>query len=52
MTHILPQEIIRRKRDGEALSAAEIEAFVAGIGADRVTHAQVSAFAMRFSSAA
>ena len=28
---MLPQEIIRRKRDGEALSAAEIEGFIAGL---------------------
>ena len=43
---LLPQEIIRRKRDGAALSAAEIESFVQGLVAGSVTHAQVAAFAM------
>ncbi|PRH85268.1 thymidine phosphorylase [Labrys okinawensis] len=43
---LLPQEIIRKKRDGAALSAAEIESFVQGLVAGSVTHAQVAAFAM------
>jgi len=43
---VLPQEIIRRKRDGATLSDGEIEAFVAGLVAETVTHAQVAAFAM------
>jgi len=43
---MLPQEIIRRKRDGEALSAPEIAAFVAGLTDGSFTDAQVSAFAM------
>ena len=43
---ILPQEIIRRKRDGATLAPAEIEAFVQGLVAGSVTHAQVAAFAM------
>ncbi|MDQ0472421.1 thymidine phosphorylase [Labrys wisconsinensis] len=43
---VLPQEIIRRKRDGEALSEEEIGAFVAGLVSGAVTHAQVAAFAM------
>ncbi|WP_454815735.1 thymidine phosphorylase [Labrys neptuniae] len=43
---LLPQEIIRKKRDGAALSAAEIESFVQGVVAGSVTHAQVAAFAM------
>jgi thymidine phosphorylase len=43
---ILPQEIIRRKRDGAALAPAEIEAFVQGLVAGSVTHPQVAAFAM------
>lgn len=42
----LPQEIIRAKRDGGALVAAEIEAFVAGIVSGAVTEAQLGAFAM------
>lgn len=46
MSTLLPQEIIRRKRDGGVLSDAEIEDFVAGIGAGTVTHAQVAAFTM------
>ncbi|MDW8340194.1 MAG: thymidine phosphorylase [Geminicoccaceae bacterium] len=43
---MIPQEIIRKKRDGHALSAAEIEAFVAGIVDGRVVDAQLGAFAM------
>ena len=34
-TMILPQEIIRSKRDGEALSAGEIGEFIAGLSAAR-----------------
>lgn len=42
----LPQETIRRKRDGEALPADEITAFVDGIAQGRVGEAQMAAFAM------
>jgi thymidine phosphorylase len=41
-----PQEIIRRKRDGEPLSAADIDAFVTGIVTGAVGEAQMAAFAM------
>ena len=43
---ILPQELIRRKRDGGALEAHEIEWFVRGITDGAVSDAQVGAFAM------
>ncbi len=43
---VLPQEIIRRKRDGAALSAEEVEAFVAGIADNSLGEGQVAAFAM------
>ena len=46
---MLPQEIIRTKRDGGALSAAQIQAFVAGLaskGADRWGDSQAAALAM------
>ena len=43
---ILPQEIIRAKRDGRELSAAEIGAFVAGLTSGDVTEGQAAAFAM------
>ncbi|RBP10540.1 thymidine phosphorylase [Roseiarcus fermentans] len=43
---ILPQEIIRLKRDGHALSAAEIGAFIAGLTSGDVTEGQAAAFAM------
>ena len=43
---ILPQEIIRRKRDGEALSAGEIGDFIAGLVSGAVTEGQAAAFAM------
>jgi thymidine phosphorylase len=42
----LPQEIIRRKRDGEPLSPDDIQQFVAGLIDGSVTPAQVGAFAM------
>ena len=42
----LPQEIVRRKRDGEALEPAEIAAFVGGLADGSVTDAQIAAFAM------
>ncbi|HEY9548186.1 MAG TPA: thymidine phosphorylase, partial [Kiloniellaceae bacterium] len=43
---LLPQEIIRRKRDGAALSGEEIDAFVAGIADGSLGEGQVGAFAM------
>jgi thymidine phosphorylase len=43
---MIPQEIIRRKRDGEALAATEIAAFVTGIADQSIPDAQVAAFAM------
>jgi thymidine phosphorylase len=43
---MLPQEVIRRKRDGEALDAAEIEDFIAGLTSGAVTEGQAAAFAM------
>lgn len=43
---MLPQEIIRRKRDGAALGEAEIAAFVAGITDNSISEGQVAAFAM------
>jgi thymidine phosphorylase len=43
---MLPQEIIRRKRDGGTLSAAEIGFMVRGLTEGSVTEGQVAAFAM------
>ncbi len=43
---MLPQETIRRKRDGKALTAADIAAFVEGLTAGTVTEGQVAAFGM------
>ncbi len=43
---ILPQEIIRAKRDGETLSAGEIGDFIAGLVSGAVTEGQAAAFAM------
>jgi thymidine phosphorylase len=43
---MLPQESLRAKRDGQALTAAEIRAFVAGIADGSLADAQVAAFAM------
>ncbi len=43
---MLPQEIIRRKRDGRDLSKQEIATFIAGVTNGTVSEAQVAAFAM------
>nr|WP_298683777.1 thymidine phosphorylase [uncultured Dongia sp.] len=43
---MLPQEIIRKKRDQQRLTPAEIEFFVAGISSGAVSEGQVAAFAM------
>ena len=43
---MLPQEIIRKKRDGAELSALEIGDFIAGLTNGQVTDAQAAAFAM------
>ena len=43
---MLPQETIRRKRDGGALAPAEITGFIAGITSGEVSEAQAAAFAM------
>ena len=42
----LPQEWIRRKRDGHELSSAELHAFVEGVTSGAVSEAQIAAFAM------
>ena len=42
----LPQEIIRRKRDGAALAREEIESFVAGLADGAIGGEQAAAFAM------
>ena len=42
----LPQETIRRKRDGATLDAAEIADFIAGLTDGRVGEGQAAAFAM------
>lgn len=42
----LPQEVIRRKRDGLTLDAAEIAAFVSGVTDGTVGEGQAAAFAM------
>ena len=34
---MIPQEIIRRKRDGQSLEAADIDSFIAGLTDGRVT---------------
>ncbi|KAB1439118.1 thymidine phosphorylase [Pseudodesulfovibrio senegalensis] len=44
--NILPQEIIRAKRDGHELSRAQIKAMVRGITDETVTDGQVAAFGM------
>lgn len=43
---LLPQEIIRHKRDKQALPAEEIRAFIKGITENTVSEAQIAAFTM------
>jgi thymidine phosphorylase len=43
---MLPQEIIRRKRDGGKLSDTDIRSFVEGVTKGRVSEGQVAAFCM------
>src|SRR3954469_11802504 len=43
---LLPQEIIRAKRDGRALEAEEIRFFIEGLASGRVSEGQAAAFAM------
>jgi thymidine phosphorylase len=43
---MLPQEIIRKKRDGGVLSEAEIEHFIEGLTDGSITEGQAAAFAM------
>lgn len=42
----LPQEIIRKKRDGQALSEAEIHFFINGVRDNTVSEGQIAALAM------
>jgi thymidine phosphorylase len=46
MADFLPQEIIRRKRDGAALGEAEIGFFLRGLTDGTISEGQVAAFAM------
>ena len=43
---MLPQEVIRRKRDGAALSREEVQEFIGGLTSGSVSEGQVAAFAM------
>ena len=43
---LLPQEIIKKKRDGQTLSADEINFFINGITDNSITEGQIGAFAM------
>ncbi|MCF3642928.1 thymidine phosphorylase [Rhizobium sp. TRM95111] len=43
---MIPQEIIRQKRDGERLSPEAVSDFIAGLTAGTVTEGQAAAFAM------
>ncbi|MFC5445006.1 thymidine phosphorylase [Rhizobium halophytocola] len=43
---MIPQEIIRRKRDGETLGAMEITAFIEALSDESLSEGQVAAFAM------
>jgi thymidine phosphorylase len=43
---VLPQEIVRRKRDGGALSREEVKEFIAGLTSGAISEGQAAAFAM------
>lgn len=43
---MIPQEIIRRKRDGMVLSPEEVRSFIGGLSRNEITEGQVAAFAM------
>jgi thymidine phosphorylase len=43
---VLPQEVIRCKRDGSALSSEDVKDFIAGLTSGVVSEGQVAAFAM------
>jgi thymidine phosphorylase len=43
---MLPQELIRAKRDGKPLKAQDIEAFAQGIADNSISEGQIAAFAM------
>ena len=43
---MLPQEIIRRKRDGGSLTREEVKDFISGLTSGAVSEGQVAAFAM------
>ena len=43
---MLPAEVIRRKRDGEALSKDVIDGFIQGVVTGDVSNAQIAAFSM------
>ncbi|WP_221885450.1 thymidine phosphorylase [Vreelandella populi] len=43
---MLPQELIRLKRDGHPLAAVDIKTFIQGIADDRISDAQIGAFTM------
>lgn len=43
---MLPQELIRLKRDGNPLAAADIKTFIQGIADDHISDAQIGAFTM------
>jgi thymidine phosphorylase len=43
---VLPQEVIRTKRDGRALTSAEVKDFISGLTNGTVSEGQVAAFAM------
>lgn len=42
----LPQEIIRKKRDGQVLTTEEINFFIQGVADDSISESQIGAFAM------
>ncbi len=43
---MLPQEVIRRKRDGAALTTEQVKDFIKGLTSGNVSEGQVAAFAM------
>ena len=44
--YVQPGDVLRRKRDGHALAASELQGFIAGIADGRLSDGQLGAFAM------
>ena len=44
--NMTPQELIRKKRDGQSLTRDEVKDFISGLTTGEISEGQVAAFAM------